>query len=89
MKTLRILISGRVQGVGFRWFLKRKAKEWEIRGYAENLPDGSVEVIAQGNDELINKFLVECRRGPLLARVDNVIFTSYKKGRVFDNFQIK
>ncbi len=92
MITYKVKIFGRVQGVGFRWFLRMKAKELGIRGYAENLPDGTVEVVAQAdekNEALLKRFLEECKKGPFLARVDKVIFEKVRDTAVFGGFQIK
>ncbi len=92
MVTYRVKIFGRVQGVGFRWFLRRKAEELGIKGYAENLLDGTVEVVAQAdekNKDSLEKFLEACRKGPFLARVDKVIVREVKDNQKFGEFQIK
>ena len=69
------LVSGRVQGVGFRAFAKRKAEELGLSGYAENLPDGRVEVVAEGEEEDLKLFIEFLKRGPRLARVESVDVT--------------
>ncbi|RLG16203.1 acylphosphatase [Nanoarchaeota archaeon] len=66
----RIRIYGRVQGVGFRFSTKLVAKRLGIKGWVRNLPDGSVEVLAEGDK--MEEFLKFLRRGPPLARVDDV-----------------
>jgi acylphosphatase len=68
----RWLISGRVQGVGFRWFVYQSAEELGVRGWARNLPDGRVEVVATGQLGMLEQFERALHRGPLLARVDHV-----------------
>jgi acylphosphatase len=68
----RWLISGRVQGVGFRWFVYRYAEELGVQGWARNLPDGRVEVVATGEPRVVEQFEQVLHRGPLLARVEHV-----------------
>jgi len=68
----RWLIRGRVQGVGFRWFVLRQAEELQVVGWARNLPDGQVEVVGAGSTEAIAEFERRLRRGPRLSRVDHV-----------------
>jgi acylphosphatase len=72
MRTVRILVSGRVQGVGFRAFAARQADRLGIDGWVRNLPDGRVEALAAGEDEGVAEFLEALRRGPVLARVAEV-----------------
>ncbi len=66
------LISGRVQGVGFRWFVLRRAEQLGIAGWARNLPDGRVEVLGIGTAEQLSVFDTSLRTGPRFAIVDNV-----------------
>jgi len=65
-----ITISGRVQGVGFRYFLLHQARKLDIKGFAKNLPDGSVYVEAEGSREMLDVFIEFCKTGPMRARVD-------------------
>ena len=64
------IARGRVQGVGFRWFVWREAKRLGLGGYAHNLDDGTVEVVSQGPDEALDQLEQVLRRGPAGARVD-------------------
>ena len=90
MKTLRIVISGRVQGVGFRYFLRQKAQLLGITGYAENKPDNTLEVVAQSeNEEQLKEFIKECRRGPILAVVDKVSVSEVNSDRNYSFFDIR
>lgn len=66
------VVSGHVQGVGFRRFVQRKARDLGLAGYAANLPDGRVEVLAEGDDVAIGHLEKWLQRGPSLARVTNV-----------------
>jgi acylphosphatase len=68
----RYLISGRVQGVGFRYFAQAAAVREELSGWVRNLPDGRVEVSAEGDHEQIARFEAQIRRGPRGAMVDQV-----------------
>lgn len=75
MKEVYIKIKGRVQGVGFRWFaVHQAAKIGGISGWVRNEADGSVEVLARGEEEKIDAMLVACQKGPVLARVDKLEF---------------
>lgn len=65
-------ISGVVQGVGFRFFTLRKARQLGVVGYVKNLPDGGVEAYAEGEREVLELFLSELRKGPYGSVVDKV-----------------
>lgn len=69
---LRFLVTGRVQGVGFRYFARRVATRLGISGWVRNLPDGAVEAVADGSPDALARFQEELRRGPTLAVVENV-----------------
>ena len=71
--VLHFLIRGRVQGVGFRWFVQREASELGLCGWVRNTEDGDVEVVAAGDTEDLNDLRSSLRRGPRGSRVDNVI----------------
>ena len=66
------LISGQVQGVGFRAFIRRHALDRNLTGYAENLADGRVEVVAEGHRDDLEDLLVKLRNGPAHAEVEDV-----------------
>jgi acylphosphatase len=68
----RFHISGRVQGVGFRYFAERVALRLGVTGYVKNLPDGRVEVYALGTAAQLEALKGELRRGPLLSKVHRV-----------------
>jgi acylphosphatase len=65
-------VHGRVQGVGFRWFVAREAGRLGVRGFAQNLADGSVEVIAAGSDAALQSLERALEKGPSFARVTKV-----------------
>ena len=68
----RFVVRGRVQGVGFRWFVEREAHTLGLSGWVRNKPDGSVEVLAQGGREQLLGLRLRLRQGPRAARVDDV-----------------
>jgi len=72
MAAHRYLVSGRVQGVGFRYFVLRRANELGLRGFVRNLPGGSVEVVAEGGDDALAELELALASGPALARVEGV-----------------
>ena len=70
--AVHLVVRGRVQGVGFRWFVRENARRGELRGWVRNNPDGSVEVVAKGDPECIDRLLVAVRRGPPGSHVDRI-----------------
>lgn len=73
MRTIRMIVKGKVQGVYYRASAKKTAGQLSIRGWIKNLPDRNVEINAIGSEELIQKFIDWCRQGPLGAVVHEVI----------------
>ncbi|HEX5283427.1 MAG TPA: acylphosphatase [Bryocella sp.] len=71
--VLHFLIRGRVQGVGFRWFVHREASELGLRGWVRNTDDGSVEVVAAGPREDLDELRIELQKGSRGSRVDRII----------------
>jgi len=72
MIARRYLISGTVQGVGFRYFVQRSSARHQVRGYVRNLPDGRVEVWAEGRENAVNEFRDDLAAGPQYSKVDQV-----------------
>lgn len=68
----RAVLTGRVQGVGFRFFAEEQAERLGVGGYARNLPDGRLEVVAEGPESAVRDFLEAIRRGPRSAVVTGV-----------------
>ncbi len=73
MKQIHLYISGFVQGVGFRVFVRRKAKKMGITGWVRNLKDGRVEAILQGEEEKLEALLEHVRKGSYFSQVKNVL----------------
>jgi acylphosphatase len=67
----RFLIGGRVQGVGFRMFTEARAAAEGVHGYVQNLPDGRVEALVEGEQESVDRIELALRRGPAGARVES------------------
>jgi len=72
VKSVRLLVSGRVQGVGFRWAVEREAGRLGVAGWVRNLSDGRVEARFEGDDAAVDEAVAFCRRGPDVAQVESV-----------------
>lgn len=82
----RFLVSGRVQGVGYRNFARHYARKMGLTGYAANLADGRVEVEADGAEQALLQLEVMLRRGPPLARVTDITATLVDGGQPYTDF---
>jgi acylphosphatase len=76
----RIIVSGLVQGVGFRQFIKEQADLLGITGFTRNTDDGRVEAVFAGEKRAIEKMVGLCKKGPHLAKVEEILVT-WEKGR--------
>ena len=72
MSDLHVRVTGGVQGVGFRWFVRERARRLGLAGWVRNLPDGSVEVAATGDDTQLDLLRADLQRGPRGAAVDRL-----------------
>ena len=72
MLARRYIVRGRVQGVGFRWFVDHEARQLGLAGWVRNNYDGTVEVLAIGSEQQLAALAAKLRRGPRAARVDEV-----------------
>ena len=72
MRTVRLMIAGRVQGVGYRFWAERTASALGVRGWVRNRADGSVELLATGDDAAVAALIEACHRGPRAAIVIDV-----------------
>ena len=81
-------MKGRVQRVGFRLFVEETARRERIDGYVRNQHDGSVEVVAEGDADAMQRFEMALRRGPSGARVDDVETTSLEASSRFTGFRV-
>ena len=89
MEAYVLRITGRVQGVGFRWFVERAASRYGVRGYVRNLQDGSVEVLAQGTTAALEGFRRELREGPPASRVDDIQVTQLPVDQKLMGFELR
>ena len=71
--AVHLLVQGRVQGVGFRFFAQETAENLGLVGWVQNRPDGSVEAYAEGKKEILEDWIRRLRKGPPLSRVGDVI----------------
>lgn len=81
-------VTGRVQGVGFRFFVKQQAKAHQLNGYAKNLADGRVEFLLQGDDDAAELVLQKIHKGPALSRVDDVCSQTLAEADPYTAFSI-
>lgn len=89
MDRVRISIRGRVQGVFFRASAKETADRLGIRGWIKNMPDGSVQAVAEGDTESVGRFIEWCNKGPERAEVTKVDVERERATGEFNNFVIE
>ncbi len=82
-------IYGRVQGVYYRYSAARRAKELGLKGWVRNRPDGSVEALLEGEEEVVRRMLEWCKQGPPGASVDTIDLTWGLYTGEFNNFEIR
>lgn len=88
-RRVHMLISGRVQGVFFRANAQEVAQRLGLAGYVRNLPDGRVEVVAEGEEEALRRLIEWCHQGPPLARVERVEVRWQNPTGEFSGFHIR
>ena len=81
-------ISGRVQGVGFRFFARDHARRLGVTGHVRNLADGRVEVVAEADSSILNQFITCLKKGPALAAVQSVKSSLVLSTSSFNTFEI-
>jgi acylphosphatase len=86
---LKLIISGRVQGVCYRWFTRDTAVELGLTGWVRNLPDGTVEAVVEGEKEKLEQLLGWCKQGPDLARVTDIQAEWEEATGEFQDFSIR
>ncbi len=84
-----VFISGRVQGVSFRWYTKHKAQDLGLKGWVRNLWDGRVEAVFEGEATAVRQAVAWCHSGNPPARVDNVEVSYEKPTGELNSFRIK
>jgi acylphosphatase len=88
MKSIQLIIKGRVQGVFFRKNTNELANKLNIKGFVKNLDNGDLEVVAIGEENNINKLIDFCKKGPKAAEVKEIIIKEIKPNN-FNNFEIR
>lgn len=89
ISQVHIFIEGKVQGVGFRAFTKKHAKNLGLVGWVRNLPSGAVEIVAKGEKEELEKLMELVKKGPFLAGMEKVEVVWENTGEEFEVFQIR
>jgi acylphosphatase len=88
MQQSHLFITGDVQGVGFRQFVRYKARKFGVSGWVRNLSDGRVEAMLQGDKPVLEQMIAICRKGPPIAHVKDISITWEAPQQIFDNFTI-
>ena len=78
MFSYKILVSGNVQGVGFRYFTRQEADNLKLTGWVKNLPAGDVEILAEGEEEILDSFVNILKNKQKLAKVENLKISKTK-----------
>lgn len=86
--VVHVFVFGFVQGVGYRRFVKGKARKLGLVGWVRNLPDGRVEIEFQGKRGIIDKMIAICKKGPFLSEVKNVEVYVVEKETSYNSFDI-
>lgn len=89
MTRVCLFVKGRVQGVGFRFFTSRTAKNLGLKGFVRNLPDGRVKIVAEGSREMLDRLVKQVAEGPITADVEEVKTEWGKETNEFSTFEIR
>ncbi len=84
-----IIVQGVVQGVGYRFFVLNQAQLYDVKGYVRNMPDGTVEVVAEGKKGIVKDFIDRLRIGPLSAHVTGIEVKWDDKDAGFTEFRLQ
>ena len=86
--SVKIIVSGYVQGVGFRFFIARVAHSLNIKGYVKNLYNGDVEIYAEGSKELLDEVVEKAKIGPAYSHIDSIKLEWLDFKNKYDKFEI-
>ena len=89
MKQVHLLISGFVQGIGYRSWVRSRARSLGLTGWINNLENGSVETVFQGEEEKIKEMIKLCKEGPPMAEVENIEIQWDQINGEFKDFQVR
>jgi acylphosphatase len=84
-----IIVQGVVQGVGYRFFVLNQARLYDVKGYVKNMPDGTVQVLAEGKKGMVKDFVERLRIGPLSAHVTGIDVKWHEKDSGFTEFRLQ
>lgn len=88
MKQAHVFISGNVQGVGYRQFVKQNARKLDLTGWVRNTEDGGVEAVLQGEESMIEVMIEQCKKGPFMAEVEHCGFEWEEIEETYAEFKI-
>ena len=89
MKRIHLIAHGQVQGVFYRDNTQKKASELGLKGFVRNLPDGTVEVVAEGSEDKLNELISFCKNNPGSSNVDKVNIKEEKATNEFRDFEVR
>lgn len=89
IKTYKVVLFGRVQGVGFRYFVESIVSKYDISGYVRNTFDRKVEIVCQGEEEDLKQFIDEIKKGPAFSAVTDIKIEEIKDSKKYSIFDIK
>lgn len=89
MQRIEATVTGRVQGVGFRQYVRERARRHGVAGWVRNEADGSVRVVAEGPAEALDALVRDLRQGPPLARVEDLQLERREVDRAFTDFSVR
>jgi acylphosphatase len=84
-----VIVQGVVQGVGYRFFVLNQARLYDVKGFVKNMPDGTVQVVAEGKKGMVKDFIERLRIGPLSAHVTGVDVKWNEKDSGFTEFRLQ
>jgi len=87
-KCVDIVVKGRVQGVGFRWYVQQKAVALNLTGFVRNLPNQDVELEVEGDEEKLKQLIVQVRKGPTFSKVIDLVLEWREAKGLYDSFDI-
>jgi len=89
MRYKHFIIAGKVQGIFFRDFVRKKASALGVVGYVRNLKNGDVEVVASGDEKKLKELEKECRKGPFMSNVTNLKLEDIELDEIFEEFVVR
>lgn len=88
MKRQHMIVSGKIQGVFYRDYVRREAEKRQITGWVMNMQNGTVEILAEGSDSALAELQKACRKGPLMAHIEDIKITESTATEEFEDFDI-